>query len=229
MRVCSGSGSSSSSVDATVAPTQPSEYARCSAAATVAAPVSGQQRDRHRAPRSARPAAPRRRRTRRRTPTRSSHGPTQPGRQHPDGAECRPPPPPARSAPGAGAPRWSTKWAIRLPCIAVSGTSSGARVSVTARITTPPAAPRSSPDVALSSTGKPITRIALAPAAAIECAGAAQECRGAAGRQQPGRRARRRRGHQQHQPGHRAARPWPTGSRPGPSRPRTSPPRPPPA
>ena len=64
--------------------------------------------------------------------------------------------------------RWSTKCAIRLPCIAVSGTSSGARVSVTARITTPPVAPRS-PEVALSSTGKPITRIALAPAAAIEC------------------------------------------------------------
>ena len=66
-------------------------------------------------------------------------------------------------------PRWSTKWAIRLPCIAVSGTSSGARVSVTARITTPPAAP-SSPEVAFSSTGNPITRTALAPAAAIEWA-----------------------------------------------------------
>ena len=52
--------------------------------------------------------------------------------------------------------------------MAVSGTSSGALVSVTARITTPPVAPRS-PDVALSSTGKPITRMALAPAAAIEC------------------------------------------------------------
>ena len=51
--------------------------------------------------------------------------------------------------------------------MAVSGTSSGARVNVTARITTPPAAPRS-PDVAFSSTGKPITRTALAPAAAIE-------------------------------------------------------------
>ncbi len=52
--------------------------------------------------------------------------------------------------------------------MAVSGTSSGARVSVTARITTPPAAPRSC-EVAFSSTGKPMMRMALAPAAAIEC------------------------------------------------------------
>ena len=62
---------------------------------------------------------------------------------------------------------WSTKWAIKLPCMAVIGTSNGARVRVTARITTPPAAP-SCPDVAFSSTGKPITRIALAPDAAME-------------------------------------------------------------
>ena len=40
VRVASGSGSSSNNVDATVAPTQPSEYARCSAAATAAVPVS---------------------------------------------------------------------------------------------------------------------------------------------------------------------------------------------
>ncbi len=52
--------------------------------------------------------------------------------------------------------------------MAVNGTRSGARVSVTARITTPPVAPKSL-DVALSSTGKPITSTALAPAAAIEC------------------------------------------------------------
>ena len=55
-----------------------------------------------------------------------------------------------------------------MPCMAVIGTSNGARVRVTARITTPPAAP-SCPDVALRRTGNPITRIALAPDAAIEC------------------------------------------------------------
>src|SRR6185437_1134652 len=39
VRVSSPSGSSNNSADATVADTQPSEYARCSAAATAAAPV----------------------------------------------------------------------------------------------------------------------------------------------------------------------------------------------
>ena len=53
--------------------------------------------------------------------------------------------------------------------MAVSGTSSGARVNVTARMITPPCAP-SSFEVSLSSTGNPITRIALAPAAVIEWA-----------------------------------------------------------
>ncbi|CAG6933724.1 hypothetical protein PICSAR240_04136 [Mycobacterium avium subsp. paratuberculosis] len=53
--------------------------------------------------------------------------------------------------------------------MAVSGTSSGARVSVTARMITPPCAP-SSALVSFSSTGNPITRMALAPAAVIECA-----------------------------------------------------------
>ena len=40
MRVSSPSGSSSNSADATVADTQPAEYARCRAAATAAAPVN---------------------------------------------------------------------------------------------------------------------------------------------------------------------------------------------
>src|SRR5580704_16442823 len=40
VRVSSPSGSSSNSADATVADTQPAEYARCSAAATAAAPVN---------------------------------------------------------------------------------------------------------------------------------------------------------------------------------------------
>ena len=53
--------------------------------------------------------------------------------------------------------------------MAVSGTSSGARVNVTARMITPPCAP-SSLLVSFSSTGNPITRIALAPAAVIEWA-----------------------------------------------------------
>ena len=53
--------------------------------------------------------------------------------------------------------------------MAVSGTSSGARVNVTARMITPPSAP-SSLLVSFSSTGKPITRMALAPAAVIEWA-----------------------------------------------------------
>ena len=53
--------------------------------------------------------------------------------------------------------------------MAVSGTSSGARVNVTAKMTTPPCAP-SSLLVSFSSTGKPITRIAPAPAAVIEWA-----------------------------------------------------------
>ena len=53
--------------------------------------------------------------------------------------------------------------------MAVSGTSSGARVKVTARMITPPWAP-SSLLVSFSRTGNPITRIALAPAAVIEWA-----------------------------------------------------------
>ncbi len=53
--------------------------------------------------------------------------------------------------------------------MAVSGTSSGARVNVTARMTTPPCAPRSL-EVSFSKTGNPITNIALAPAAMIEWA-----------------------------------------------------------
>ncbi|CFS13413.1 Uncharacterised protein [Mycobacterium tuberculosis] len=79
--------------------------------------------------------------------------------------------PPTTSAGAISArSRWvrrSTKCAIRLPCIALSGTRSGARVKVTARMTAPPFAPNWS-EVTLSNTGKPITRIALAPAAVIE-------------------------------------------------------------
>ncbi|BBC68629.1 hypothetical protein MMRN_55250 [Mycobacterium marinum] len=58
---------------------------------------------------------------------------------------------------------------MRFPCIAVSGTSSGARVKVTAKMITPPWGP-SSLEVSFSRTGNPITRIALAPAAVMECA-----------------------------------------------------------
>src|SRR5262245_36122998 len=166
VRVSSPSGSSSRSADASVADTQPTEYARCSAAATAAAPVSVNNAIATAAPvsqanssPSARYSAP--------NPSRSSHGPNTPASRTPS----RPSPVTTRAgctSPRSRSVRWSTKCAIRLPCMAVSGTSSGALVSVTARITTPPVAPRA-PEVALSSTGKPITRIALAPAAAIEC------------------------------------------------------------
>src|ERR1700704_334953 len=166
VRISSPSGSRSNSADATVADTQPAEYARCSEAATAAAPVNVNNAiataaavsQASNAP-SAWYSAP--------NASRSSHGPNTPASSTPTR------PRPVTTTAGATSARsrsvrWSTKCAIRLPCIAVSGTSNGARVSVTARITTPPVAPRS-PEVALSSTGKPITRIALAPAAAIEC------------------------------------------------------------
>ena len=54
--------------------------------------------------------------------------------------------------------------------MAVSGTSSGARVKVTAQDPHAALRPQLTAEVSFSSTGKPITRIALAPAAVIEWA-----------------------------------------------------------
>ena len=70
--------------------------------------------------------------------------------------------------------------------------------------------------VSLSSTGKPITRIALAPAAVIEWAAPRKKVAVLPGVEQAGRRACRRRGRQHDQPGHRAGhgRPQETGQAP---------------
>ena len=168
-------------------------------------------------PRSATPAARRRPGTRRRIRCAAAMVRPVPAASTPTS------PMPATTAAGATrarirSARWSTKWAIRLPCIAVSGTSSGARVSVTARMTTPPVAPRS-PDVALSSTGKPITRMALAPAAAIECDAPRRNVDCATRGQQPGRHPRRRGGDQHDQPCDRAGHGGPEESGQAPARP----------
>ena len=154
----------------------------------------GQQRDRDGRRRSARPAVRRRRGTRAPNPTRSSHGPASHGEHDADRADGQhhgrrrhqgPQP-----VPRAG------RRSARSDCPASrSAAPAAARGSAS-----PPGSPRRrstprSPEVALSSTGKPITRIALAPAAATACDGAAQKRSGVArASTQVCGRARRRRG-----------------------------------
>ena len=81
VRVSRPSGSSSNSIDATVALIQPAEYARCSAAATVAAPVSVSSAIAMAAVVSQASSAPPARYS---SPnaTRSSHGPNNPAASH---------------------------------------------------------------------------------------------------------------------------------------------------
>ena len=103
VRVSRPSGSSSNNVDATVALTQPAEYARCSAAATVAAPVSVSSAIAMAAAVSQASSAPPARYS---SPnaTRSSHGPSTPAASTPtapntgdDGRRCHQGPQPRRA------------------------------------------------------------------------------------------------------------------------------------
>ena len=207
-------GSTAAAPRVTVAPTQPSEYARCSAAATVGRPGDAQHRHRHRGrgqPGQQRPpassySAPNAVRI-------SHHGPSRPAattrrfppRDQRRGCEQRtqPPGPVVDEVRRSGCP----------------ASRSGAPAVVPGSASPPGSPPAGRPEFTgrglLSSTGKPITRIALAPAAAIEVRRPAGTSGSRGARPRGRRRGRGTRSAAPARTAHR--RRSPTGTRPGPS------------